>query len=238
MIKTLQEAQVLFLNHSGGKDSQAMAAKIKRLGLWHKVVIIHADLGEMEWEPMHPWIESISFGKPVHVVKSSMSFFDLCRKYKRIPDGRARFCTNLLKTTPCEAFMRDYCAKHNITNAVSLLGIRADESTGRAKMQPIKKKTKLLTVVYPIFDYTIDQVHQEIKQANQELHWVYAKGYSRLSCVFCPLGRIGEHQQMAKDKPELFTKMVALEKELGKTIRLKTRNKVKYNRFLTEYASV
>jgi 3'-phosphoadenosine 5'-phosphosulfate sulfotransferase (PAPS reductase)/FAD synthetase len=242
----LQNAQVIFANHSGGKDSQAMLAKLVRMGLKDKIVIIHADLGEMEWEPMHGWIEKNSFGIPVHVVKAEMSFFDLCRKYKRLPSGQARFCTNLLKTVPCENFMKKYCEERGITNAVSVLGIRADESGNRAKMSPLSRKGKVnratkfkmeLTIWYPIFEYTLDEVKKEVADADQELHEVYANGYSRLSCVFCPLARIAEHKKMAKDKPELFQKMVNLERELGKTIRLKQKNKVKYNRYLDEYCS-
>ena len=240
----MKDAQVIFVNHSGGKDSQAMLAKLIKMGLKDKLVILHADLGEMEWEPMHNWIKSISFGLPVSVVRSKLGFFDLCRKYGRIPSGAARFCTSELKTVPCERFMRDYCKKHKITKAVSALGIRAGESKSRKEMiekcikkegRPIKRKTKLLTIWYPISDYTLDEVKKEILQVGQKLHWVYAKGYSRLSCIMCVFGRIGEHKMMAKDRPEIFKNMVELEKELGKTIRLKQIKGVKYKKYLTEY---
>ena len=246
ILKAMTEAQVIFVNHSGGKDSQAMMAQLIRLGFKDKLVVVHADLGEMEWEPMHDWIEQISFGLPVNVVRGDLDFFELCRKYKRLPSGQARFCTNLLKTVPCENFMKAYCEKHGITKAVSALGIRAEESGNRAKMETIKTSGKVnratkfkmeLTVAFPIFEYCLADVKAEIFGAGQEMHKVYAQGYSRLSCVFCPLARIGEHKMMAKDRPELFDKMVALEKELGKSIRLKQVKGVKYNKFLDEYCS-
>lgn len=41
-------AEVIFWSHSGGKDSQAGLANLIRMGLKDKIVIIHADLGEME----------------------------------------------------------------------------------------------------------------------------------------------------------------------------------------------
>ena len=91
---TPEEADVIFVNHSGGKDSQAMLAQLVRLGFKDKLVIVHADLGEMEWEPMKKWIKKNSFGIPVHVVKAELSFWDLCRKYGRLPSGQARFCTS------------------------------------------------------------------------------------------------------------------------------------------------
>ncbi|WP_435057580.1 phosphoadenosine phosphosulfate reductase family protein [Streptomyces sp. bgisy060] len=50
----LRLADWILLNSSGGKDSQAMASHVcrlaARLGLLHRVVIVHADLGDIEWE--------------------------------------------------------------------------------------------------------------------------------------------------------------------------------------------
>lgn len=233
-----ENAEVIFVNHSGGKDSQAMLAKLVRMGLKDKLVIVHADLGEMEWEPMEEWIKEISFGIPVHVVKSELGFFELCRKYKRLPSGQARFCTSELKTRPCEQFIKDYCKEHGITKALSALGIRGEESPSRAKKGEYIHKTKLITVWNPILKYLIDEVKKEVSDAGQQLHWVYSKGYSRLSCIMCVFGRIDEHQQMANDRPDVFEKMVAIEKELGKTIRLKQKDQVKYPKFLEEYITL
>jgi len=231
----VKDAEVIFVNHSGGKDSQAMLAKLVKLGLRDKLVIIHADLGEMEWEPMQNWIEENSFGIPVYVVKSKLSFFDLCRKYKRLPSGQAQFCTSELKTRPCEDFIKSYCKERGINRVISALGIRAEESPGRAKKGEFIHKTKLITIWNPILNYKLLDVKYEIACAGQKMHWVYSKGYSRLSCVMCVFGRIGEHKQMAKDRPETFKKMSELERELGKTIRLKQIKGVKYPKYLDEY---
>jgi 3'-phosphoadenosine 5'-phosphosulfate sulfotransferase (PAPS reductase)/FAD synthetase len=231
----ITQAEVIFVNHSGGKDSQAMLAKLVKMGLKDKLVIVHADLGEMEWEPMEDWITENSFGIPVHVVKSELSFFELCRKWKRLPSGQARFCTSELKTNPCERFMKKYCLQHGIIKAISALGIRAEESPSRAKKGEFIHKTRLLTIWNPILDYKLADVSLEICRAGQKMHWVYSKGYSRLSCVMCVFGRKAEHEKMALDRPELFEKMADLEIELGKTIRMKQRNKIKYPKFLREY---
>lgn len=61
-LETVLNAQVIFVNHSGGKDSQAMLAYLMTIGFTGKMVIVHADLGEMEWEPMHDFISQNSFG--------------------------------------------------------------------------------------------------------------------------------------------------------------------------------
>jgi DNA sulfur modification protein DndC len=238
----VKEAQVIFVNHSGGKDSQAMFAALVRQGLGSKLVVVHSDLGEMEWEPMKPFIETNCLGRGVHVVEPEIGFFELCRKYDRLPSGLARFCTSELKTRPIGKWIHDYCAKHGITKAVNAIGIRAEESPARAKKSPLTrsklsrvKKGLEITEWFPIFDYKLNDVWNEIRMLGQTPHPIYSQGFSRLSCVFCVFGRVGEHQLAAKRRPELFQKMVKLERDLGKTIRLKQRNKVKYNKYLDEY---
>jgi 3'-phosphoadenosine 5'-phosphosulfate sulfotransferase (PAPS reductase)/FAD synthetase len=49
----MREADWIVISSSGGKDSQAMAAYVvsraKSLGLLERVVVVHADLGDIEW---------------------------------------------------------------------------------------------------------------------------------------------------------------------------------------------
>ncbi|NDC96405.1 hypothetical protein EB077_13960 [bacterium] len=236
----LKNAEVIFVNHSGGKDSQAMLAYVMSLGLPGEVVVVHSDLGEMEWEPMHKFIEANSFGLPVHVVKPELDFFQLCRKYNRLPSGLARFCTSELKTRPISKFIKEYMNAKGYSRAINAIGIRAEESPARAKKEPFKK-SKISTKAHnimewlPIFDMKLGDVWFQIKKAGQQPHEIYSKGFSRLSCVFCVFGRIEEHKKAAKMRPELFQKMAALEVELNKSIRLKQVNGVRQNKFMTEY---
>jgi len=235
----ITEAEVIFVNHSGGKDSQAMLAYLHRQNFKGEIVIVHSDLGEMEWESMESFITKNSFGYKLVVIKPEESFFDLCRKYKRLPSGQARFCTSELKTKPIGKFIKSYMSEKGYTKAINCIGIRAEESRARAKKDPYKKSklsTRKVSVMewYPIFNYRIPEVWSEIKLAGQAPHQIYSQGFSRLSCVFCVFGRVEEHRMAAKMRPELFKKMVALERELGKTIRVKQVNKVKVNKYLDE----
>ena len=249
----VNDAEVIFVSHSGGKDSQAMLAQLIRLGLKDKIVLVHADLGDMEWEEMKPWIETISFGLEVNVVESELDFFSLARKYKRLPSGQQQFCTDFLKTQPIKAFIHNYMYENNITRAINATGMRAEESKRRAKKLPLvlskgsgtsgmhmPRKHPTLTIHdwMPIFGYTVEEVYAEVELAGQKVHEVYSKGFSRLSCVFCINGRIAEHKEAAILKPELAKKMVELERELGKTIRLKQIKGVKYPKYLDEYVKI
>lgn len=237
-------ADVIFVSHSGGKDSQAMLAALVRLGFKDKIVLVHSDLGEMEWEPMHHWIEKNSYNLPLHVVKSEMTFFDMVRKYKRLPSGMNQFCTHFLKVKPIEAFIHDYMTRHNLKTAINATGMRAEESKRRAEKEsfelshmnkPRKFPEHTIFNWLPIFDYKTSDVFEEIKEAGQAPHEVYSMGFSRLSCVFCVNGRINEHQQAAKLRPELARKMAELEREIGKTIRVKQVKGKKLPKYLDEY---
>lgn len=117
-----------------------MLAALVAAGLKDKLVIVHCDLGEMEWEPMHSWIVENSFGVEVHVVKTKEDFFELCERYNRLPSGQARFCTSELKTAPATQFVRDYCKEHGLTNVVEALGLRAEESPLHAKKSEIEDR--------------------------------------------------------------------------------------------------
>jgi len=240
----LQEAQVIFVSHSGGKDSQAMLAKIVSMNLSAKLVVVHSDLGEMEWEPMHHFIEQNAFGLPVHVVSAKESFFDLCRRTKRLPSGQQQYCTDVLKIIPIGNFIHDYMTKNNLTVAINATGMRAEESKRRALKEPFAlsgmtqpRKHPGHTVYdwLPIFDYKTADVWAEIKKAGQVPHSIYFKGFSRLSCVFCINGRKNEHQKAAELRPELFAKMAALELELGKALRQKSEGGEKVNKYLGSY---
>lgn len=226
----VMNADVIFWSHSGGKDSQAGLAQLIRMGLKDKIVVVHSDLGDMEWEPMHHWIETNSFGLEVNIVRSQIDFFELARKYKRLPSGQQQFCTDFLKTQPIALFIHEYMTKHNFTKAINATGMRAEESKRRALKKPFQISEMTQPKKYPghkiydwlpIFSYTAEEVFEEIRLAGQKPHKLYSMGFSRLSCVFCVNGRISEHEKASELRPELAEKMAKLERDLGKTIRLK-----------------
>lgn len=241
---------VIFVSHSGGKDSQAMLARLISLGLKDKIVLIHADLGEMEWEPMHHWIEENSFGLPCHVVRAPIDFFELCRSTGRLPSGLHQYCTDHLKTEPIKVFIHDYMTRHNFTTAINATGIRADESERRkyksayvlsqgpktsGMHMPVKYPGHVIYDWLPLFRHSTSDVWAEIRRAGQTPHKIYSMGFSRLSCVFCINGRIEEHKEASRLRPELALKIANLERELGKSYRLKQVKGVRMQKYFDEY---
>jgi len=255
--KEVKEADVLVLSHSGGADSMAAAAVLKRYGLLHKTIFVHSDLGVMEWESMEAWIESNIWGNPLHVVQAKESFFELVRRYKRLPSGMQQFCTDFLKTKPIRDFIHQYMYDNNLKTAINITGMRAEEGkkkngelTRRGKKaffsiskgdntsnmhQPMKHSSHTIYDWLPLKHHLHQEVRDEITNVDQSLHWVYTKlGFSRLSCAICINGRVSEHQTAIKEKPELAYQMAKLEIEIGKTLRLKSRKGVRHKRYLFE----
>ena len=64
-VQNLIDRGALFcINHSGGKDSQAMFAYLRRLIPADQIVVIHASLPGVEWDGVEDHIKSTIGGTP------------------------------------------------------------------------------------------------------------------------------------------------------------------------------
>lgn len=232
-IAELVEAGALFvISHSGGKDSQAMYGWLTRQLPADQVVVVHADLTEVEWPGVQDHIRSQIDGRELHVVKAGKSFFDMVeqRAAKFEAEGRdvpcwpsaaQRQCTSDLKRDPIAKFIRN-CGAELVVNC---MGLRAEESASRAKRAAFRTATRLCTrsrtVVewLPIQGWTLDEVWQAIEDSGQVRHWAYDKGMTRLSCAFCILASKADLTIAAQENPALYAKYVELEKRTGYTMR-------------------
>lgn len=123
----------VIVSFSGGKDSLA-ALLWTREHITNNFTTVFCDTG---WE--HPltyeYIHRISDKLHLDLVtlksKKYDGMVDLARQKKRWPSARARFCTEELKTKP----MIDYVLDEVKDNMLIIQGIRAAESSARAKMQ-------------------------------------------------------------------------------------------------------
>ena len=221
---------VYYLAHSGGKDSQAMYAHVSRLVPHDRLIVMHADLGEVEWEGVQDHIRA-NIDHELHVVRANKTFLDLVRtRYQKRPhvvawpSSRARQCTSDLKRDPLEKFIRNDMKTRGITQAVNAIGLRAQESAGRARRTPWrlnKRLSKAGRTVYewlPILDWSTNKVFGQIAAVGQEPFWAYREGNTRLSCVFCILGCEGDLRNGRRHRPELYEMYRALERETGYTM--------------------
>ena len=243
-----------FVGHSGGKDSQALAAVIESLVPASQIVYVHADLGNVEWSGIKDHIRGcLPAGKTLQVVNAQyrdatpkLLVERIERRYSQLvvqgkadtaspwPDRASRYCTGELKVDPIWKLIRNwpgctqpagYSKMRQRPIVINCVGIRAQESTRRAKLNPLTVNKKQdngrreAWDFYPIFDLSIDDVWAIITASGQTRHPAYEAGNDRLSCLFCVFGSANDWRNGAKVNPALYRKFVEMEKTFGKTIR-------------------
>ena len=200
---------------SGGKDSCAAAiATVEHLrAIGHKgeVVLIHADLGRVEWADSLPTCERLAafLGVELIVVRREAGdmmdrwlqrWRDNVRRYAQLScvtiilpwsTPGMRFCTSELKSQPmAQALVRRFPGKR----IVSACGVRRDESKERSdaptseENELLDRKTLRTSGVdwNPIAAWTAEDVFAYCAARGFDMHEGYTRfGMSRISCAFC-----------------------------------------------------
>lgn len=228
-IEELRDRGALFvLNHSGGKDSQTMTILVRRLVPDRQIVVIHAFLKGVTWEGDIEHIEATTNGLPLILAHPVKTFFQMVERRGRWPSPQQRQCTSDLKRGPIEREIRGYLKRHPEFRGlvVNCMGMRAEESPGRAKLETLKlskRNSKAGREWYdwlPIHKLAVAEVFDTIRSAGEEPHWVYAAGMTRLSCCFCIMASRGDLRCAAGLKRDLYAQYVNTEKRLGHTINM------------------
>lgn len=235
-IDALIAAGALFVaNHSGGKDSQAMLIKLAEIIPAAQLIVIHASLGDAEWEGAleHARAQANAAGLPFIVAHAVKTFFQMVEHRYAVrpgpnsscwPSASNRQCTSDLKRGPIEREVRRYAREHGYSTIVSCMGMRAQESPGRAK-RPMFSRNERGSIAgrdwyewLPIHGLTAVDVFATITAAGQKPHWAYAAGNDRLSCVFCIMGSPRDLANGARHRPELYAKYQEIEQRTGYTM--------------------
>lgn len=220
---------IFVVNHSGGKDSQAMYLKIRKHVPFDQIVIIHADLGDVEWDGAIEHIKNTTNNEPIHVCRSRRGLLQMIEERGMFPSPSQRQCTSDLKRGPIERTIRQM----GIKLIVNCMGMRSQESPGRSKLSPFKysernsRNSREWYDWLPIHSLSTDKVFENIAAAGQKPHWVYAAGMSRFSCCFCIMSNKADLTTAAKLNPILYLKYVNLEKSTGQVMMMpnKTRGR-------------
>lgn len=220
-IQTLIDRRALFvINHSGGKDSQAMTAYLLRTIPHELLVIVHAELPGVDWDGIPEHIEATAAGIPVHYTRAGKTFFDMVESRGMFPSPKYRQCTSDLKRGPIERTIRRMGARL----IVNCMGLRADESEQRRKAEPFRLNARNSVAGrewydwLPIHSWRVAQVWQEIAEAGQQPHWAYGAGMTRLSCCFCIMASRPDLKTAAKLRPDLLQRYIDTERRLDQTM--------------------
>ena len=135
MVNSFIKNGALFaINHSGGKDSQAMTIELLKVVPPGQLVIIHATLGESEWvgAQEHAQAQADNAGIPFIITKSNKTFLEMVEhRFNTRPDApswpsaKHRQCTSDLKRNPIQKTIRAYAKEHGFNQVVNCMGMRA-----------------------------------------------------------------------------------------------------------------
>lgn len=223
-ISSLVARGALFvINHSGGKDSQAMTSYLRRLIPAAQILVIHAELPGAEWEGTREHAEYSSQGLSFVTCKAGKTFLGMVEQRGFWPSPKYRQCTSDLKRAPIEKAIRHTLKARGLSLIVNCMGLRAEESCSRSKLETLKlnKRNSVAGREWydwlPVHSWSLSDVWLEIKKSGQQPHWAYAKGMTRLSCVFCIMGSQSDLRIAAEHNPAMLAQYTALERKIGQT---------------------
>ena len=227
--KLIHNNALFVVNHSGGKDSQVMMLRIAELVPASQILVIHAPLGEVEWQGTMEHIENtIPQNIPLlqAPVASGKTLLERIEERQQFPDPARRWCTSDFKRGPIEREIRRYLKQNPQHNGliVNCMGMRAEESPGRAKLQDFTysaRNSKAGREWYdwlPIHELKEHEVYSQISEAGQKPHWAYKAGMSRLSCAFCIMASKKDLHTASTLRPNLYKKYVDLEVRINHTL--------------------
>lgn len=241
-IDTLLEADaVVAIGVSGGKDSVACALAVARhldmIGHTGPRILVHADLGRVEWKDSAPACERLAAHLGWELLTVRRQAGDMLARwqkrwennvtrYKELSCVRLilpwstpsmRFCTSELKTAVITSALKKRYPNHDIVNVT---GVRRQESSARSKMPvsaplaALTRRNKQGVTWNAIIEWPVEDVFSEIAEAGLALHEAYTRyGASRVSCAFCIMSALDDLRAAADcaDNHDLYREMVAIE---------------------------
>jgi 3'-phosphoadenosine 5'-phosphosulfate sulfotransferase (PAPS reductase)/FAD synthetase len=236
----LSSFDVILINTSAGKDSQAMMHHVCTLALrdgrMSAVRAVHADLGRIEWPGTKELAEEHAdhYGIPFEIVKREQvgDLLAEIRRRRKWPASTTRYCTSYYKRDQIKRVYTRLAREireatgHARPRILNCLGFRAEESPRRRKMEPYTFNAKASSGVkevwdwLPIHDWCLPDVLKTIQEAGTRRHPAYALGMTRLSCRFCIFAPKGQLMISGRANPELLDEYVAVEEEIGHKFRV------------------
>ncbi|WP_051710157.1 phosphoadenosine phosphosulfate reductase family protein [Streptomyces sp. NRRL S-350] len=139
----------IIANVSGGKDSQAMLAELMlhatAAGVADRVVVVHADLGIVEWPGVRELAEEHArhYGLRFETVQRvGSNLIERVEERGMWPSADNRWCTSDFKRGPIRKLItmlvnEARAAGHvGVVRILNVMGLRADESAARRKLVP------------------------------------------------------------------------------------------------------
>lgn len=232
----LSDFDVILVNSSAGKDSQAMLDLVATLAaeqnVLERVTVLHCDLGHVEWPGTAELAaeQAAHYGLRFEVRRRTQGpLLDQVRQRGMWPSSAARYCTSDQKRGPARKLITELVKElgelDRPAQVLNCMGLRSQESAARLKKQALQRDDaassgrRVVTTWLPIQDWTVGEVWQRIHESGVRYHPAYDQGMTRLSCSLCVLASRADVIRGARLRPELAAEYAALEAEIGHRFR-------------------
>jgi 3'-phosphoadenosine 5'-phosphosulfate sulfotransferase (PAPS reductase)/FAD synthetase len=198
-----------FALFSGGKDSLCLVARMRKLAkaAGRDLTAVHAETSA-GFPEVETYVGTVcaQLGVPLTVVRPRRDFFETAKRWG-IPSPRSRWCCKTLKVAPMRRFLKTIEGPKVIFD-----GIRAAESTGRAKYAPVWYHPTFRCIsVSPIFYWTDQQIDRYIRQENLPESPAVRLNTSAECWCGAYQGR-RDFEALLSMHPEIFDKLLDVEK--------------------------
>ncbi len=192
-----------------------------------QLLVVHANLGDVEWDGVVGHIEATIGALPLVVCRNERrGFFEMVADRGMFPSPQQRQCTSDFKRNPIERTVGQFLKANPRYGGlvVDCMGLRAEESSSRASRPALclNAGNSLAGREWydwlPIHGMKLAEVWETIRAVGQQPHTAYARGMSRLSCRFCIMASDSDLRTAAEHSPALFARYVALERSTGRAM--------------------
>lgn len=237
-VPDLASYDVVLVNSSAGKDSQAMLDYVVELagaaGVLDRVVVVHCDLGHVEWPGTKELAaeQAAHYGLRFEVRRREQStLLEQVEARGMWPSARARYCTSDQKRSVVRKLITELVAELGLdrqARILNCLGLRGEESRARSRRPVLVRDDaassgrRAVDTWLPIHTWTEPEVWARIKASGVRHHWAYDQGMRRLSCSLCVLASKDDLKCAIRLRPELAAEYVELETRIGHDFRADT----------------
>jgi 3'-phosphoadenosine 5'-phosphosulfate sulfotransferase (PAPS reductase)/FAD synthetase len=196
---------------SGGKDSSAMALKLRELNPDTPYQFVCTPTGD-ELPEMVDHMKQLErlLGQKIRSLTVEHTLYSLIEEWNCIPNWRMRWCTRVLKIEPFQEFLRQN------TPAIVYVGLRADEEI----REGVDWQTEGITNCFPMRDWGwgIEDVELYLESRNVSIP-------KRTDCSICYYQTLFEWRELWRKYPDRFKKAMAVEESTGHTFRSESKDK-------------
>lgn len=209
----------VIVNFSGGKDSTVAILEAMKRYPKDEIMLVFMDTGA-EYKGTAEHVQSMAnmLGLELVTLYPKRDWYEQVR-HDRMPFTPAlRKCTFRLKVELYRSWLSRYWREHQLTEVITVIGIRGEESRSRSRLSEWWKNDHGVDWHWrPCLHKSKEEIFQRIRAEGLPLHYCYEFS-SRCNCWCCIFAGYNEIRSYAEMNPDEWEKACLLEDEIGKRL--------------------